>query len=453
MIQNGFIFDANRCTGCNACQLACTLENELDFTVSWRKVFSFNPDHLPDQPVFHLSLACNHCVDPDCLRYCPTQAYQKDPETGLVLLNSEHCIGCRYCSWVCPYDAPVYDRQSGLMTKCTFCDHRQKEGREPACVVLCPTEALRSGRLDPYEMPPRSNGFPASKMGPAIRITPFRRGQQLPDEINMPFDSTMIEYYRRSIRTEKNKISLRNEWTLMVFSFISAILVGNVIAANHAPAILSPVQTVFLLVVCACVSLLHLGKKSRAYRAILNWRRSWLSREIIGFGLFSVLTVIQLYNSDHLTYIGFLTALTGMLMLYAMDRVYLALPGGYAQKWPSSSVLLTAMLFAALVTRTYTVFYLVLAVKMLLFFRSYLTRSGFTGKVIDLLPALRILIGFIVLPLSTLFALVPDSLQVLLLLGAELTDRILFYQNLEVITPDRQMTRDLQKALREGICA
>jgi DMSO reductase anchor subunit len=176
-----------------------------------------------------------------------------------------------------------------------------------------------------------------------------------------------------------------------------------------------------------------------------------LSREIIGFGLFSVLTLTWLYFSDDPAPFGFLSGLAGILMLYAMDRVYMALPGSYAQKWQSSSVLLTAILFAGLVTGTYAIFYLVLTVKVLLFLRSYRAGNRFNKKIFEPLPVLRILTGFIVLPFSTLLAAIPEPLPVLFLLAGEFIDRILFYQNLEVITPYRQMTRDLKEALRGRI--
>ena len=141
-MPNSFVFDPNRCTGCHACRVACGIENELAPERSWRRIETFNARHHPGVPLFHVSLACNHCAEPACMYACPALAYHRDRSTGAVLLDEGKCIGCRYCAWACPYDAPVFDDERGVMSKCTFCDHRLKEGRKPACTALCPTRAL-----------------------------------------------------------------------------------------------------------------------------------------------------------------------------------------------------------------------------------------------------------------------------------------------------------------------
>ena len=73
---------------------------------------------------------------------CPALAYERDAVTGAVLIRSELCIGCKYCSWACPYGAPQFEPDSGVMGKCTFCSHRLADGLKPACASLCPTGAL-----------------------------------------------------------------------------------------------------------------------------------------------------------------------------------------------------------------------------------------------------------------------------------------------------------------------
>ena len=98
----GFRFDPNLCTGCAACRLACTIENDLPFGRSWRRIETFNPTRAPSLPLYHLSLACNHCDTPACMHACPALAYRRDEETGAVLLDSSKCIGCKYCAWACP---------------------------------------------------------------------------------------------------------------------------------------------------------------------------------------------------------------------------------------------------------------------------------------------------------------------------------------------------------------
>ncbi len=137
----GFVLALDRCTGCGACVLACRLENDPGEGVTWRRVETLNPGRFEGGPTYHLSLACHHCSDPACLRACPAGAYSRR-EDGVVVLDTGRCLGCRYCGMACPFGAPSWDAEAGVMTKCTLCSHRLDEGLEPACVEACPTEAL-----------------------------------------------------------------------------------------------------------------------------------------------------------------------------------------------------------------------------------------------------------------------------------------------------------------------
>ena len=147
----GFRLDLGRCVGCGACVLACRIENRLPSQISWRRVLPVNAGRIGGGPTYHLSLACHHCESPACLQACPTGAYEIGDD-GVVSLVTDRCIGCRYCEMACPFGAPAYDHDTGVMTKCTYCDHRVSAGLEPACVAACPTGALeRAGdaRLSP----------------------------------------------------------------------------------------------------------------------------------------------------------------------------------------------------------------------------------------------------------------------------------------------------------------
>ena len=136
VVTRGFLFDVNRCTGCHACELACSTENELGWGRSWRQVVPFNEERRPGIPTFHLSLACNHCEEAPCMGQCPALAIGREPSTGAVLIDADRCIGCGYCSWVCPYDALRFDDDLSVMTKCTSCNHRLKEGLQR---MACPS--------------------------------------------------------------------------------------------------------------------------------------------------------------------------------------------------------------------------------------------------------------------------------------------------------------------------
>lgn len=92
-------------------------------------------------PTFRITVSCNHCENPACLAGCPAKAYTR--EDGIVKHDPEACIGCRYCIWVCPFDAPQYAPARGKVEKCNLCEHRRARGLEPACAAACPTGALK----------------------------------------------------------------------------------------------------------------------------------------------------------------------------------------------------------------------------------------------------------------------------------------------------------------------
>jgi len=137
----GFVLDLGRCVGCGACVLGCRLSNAWPAGVSWRRIVPFNLDRRGGGPTYHLSLSCHHCERPACVNACPAGAYTKRSD-GVVVLNEERCIGCRYCEMACPFDAPSYDGAAGVMTKCHLCSERIDSRLQPACVAACPTEAL-----------------------------------------------------------------------------------------------------------------------------------------------------------------------------------------------------------------------------------------------------------------------------------------------------------------------
>ncbi len=154
--QLGFYIDQRRCSGCKACQVACKDKNGLEVGrlfrhVSETKGGSFVPSGKAySQNVFayYTSIACNHCEDPKCVTNCPSGAMNKRVEDGIVVVDESKCIGCRYCTWACPYGAPQYNASIGKMTKCDFCFDLIAKGEEPACVAACPLQVIEYGPID-----------------------------------------------------------------------------------------------------------------------------------------------------------------------------------------------------------------------------------------------------------------------------------------------------------------
>jgi anaerobic dimethyl sulfoxide reductase subunit B (iron-sulfur subunit) len=156
MKQPAFFLDTQTCTGCKTCVIACRDKHNLPKGVRWRRVVEFAggewqrlPDSTFSQNVFayYLSISCNHCQNPICVHACPSKAMVQDA-CGIVTIDPDKCVGCRYCAWVCPYSAPQFDPLLGRMTKCDFCRDELEQNRPPACVAACPTRALGFGERD-----------------------------------------------------------------------------------------------------------------------------------------------------------------------------------------------------------------------------------------------------------------------------------------------------------------
>lgn len=151
-----FFLDVQRCTGCKTCILACRDKNDLGSGIRWRRVVEFSggkwcrrADGTVTQDVFayYISVSCNHCQDPICVKSCPTTAMSQDLN-GIVSVDPTKCVGCRYCQWVCPYSAPQFDPSTGQVSKCDFCRDEVKNDGSPACVSSCPTRALQFAEYD-----------------------------------------------------------------------------------------------------------------------------------------------------------------------------------------------------------------------------------------------------------------------------------------------------------------
>lgn len=442
-MQQGFVFDINKCTGCQACAIACEIENELEPGANWRQVTTFNDGHVPGVLSFHLSIACNHCVDAPCMKNCPALAYSKDPATGAVTINPDQCIGCRYCAWACPYDAPRFSHEKGVVEKCTFCDHRLAEGLTPACVTSCPTGALTLGEHRYGFRNKPVPGFPSAEAEPAIRFIPLEAGRELP-EANMP-EAVATAPRRESERS--SNVTLRGEWVLVAFTLIVAGLLGAFVTMRDAGR-----GDALIYLACGAVGMvattLHLGRWERAYRAVLNWRGSWLSREIILVSAFLGLSFVSLFFGIAGEAGRGMAVVLGIAALYAIDRVY-HVAGTQGLGAHSAQTLLTGFLFVGLFSGDPLRAGVVVAIKLVLY---VIRKQRFASERRPLRPALsalRVTLGVLV-PAVLWAAMLQGSdgsalwpVIVAAVLAGEVIDRCEFYMELDVPTLPAVSNRDL----------
>jgi len=187
-VQFAYALDLSRCVGCRRCVYACVKENNQsrDPQIHWIRVaqmekekgvdfanadYYYEPETVPEKDHAYVPVACQQCRKPPCVKVCPVGATWKEPD-GIVVIDYDWCIGCRYCMAACPYGARHFNwrephvpteeinpdthlygnrpRPKGVVEKCTFCIQRTRKGRYPACVEVCPVGARKFGNiLDP----------------------------------------------------------------------------------------------------------------------------------------------------------------------------------------------------------------------------------------------------------------------------------------------------------------
>ncbi len=145
-MQYGFLMDHRRCIGCHACTVACKAENDVPVG-SFRTWVKYTEAGVFPAVKRHFSvLRCNHCTKAPCVTICPVNALEKRKD-GIVDIDRDACIGCRACMQGCPFDAIYLNEDSGAVEKCHYCAHRIEKNLEPACVIVCPEQAIVAGDL------------------------------------------------------------------------------------------------------------------------------------------------------------------------------------------------------------------------------------------------------------------------------------------------------------------
>lgn len=289
--QFAFDVDLDACSGCKACVTACHNLNGLEPEETWRGVGMLvgGTSQLP--VVQHVTTACHHCLEPACLSGCPVLAYEKDPVTGIVRHLDDQCIGCQYCILKCPYDVPKYSHSKGIVRKCDMCSNRLAAGEAPACVQACPHEAIRItivNRLQAAEECEANLFLPgAPEPGYTLPTTVYKTERVLPRNL-LPAD-----YYAARPQHAHWPLIL-----MLVFTqaSVGTFVVDQLLANLRGDAALDDGVhrgAAFVLGMLGLVaSIFHLGRPRFAYRAWIGLRTSWLSREILAFGIFAGLASI-----------------------------------------------------------------------------------------------------------------------------------------------------------------
>jgi len=348
-----FTFDESSCSGCKACQAACKDKNNLPLGVLWRRVYEVSGGKWTQTGeawtstvfAYNLSIACNHCVYPKCAGVCPVDAYEVRPD-GIVLINTQKCIGCGYCAWACPYDAPQVDKSAGHLTKCNLCYDNLDAGLPPACVAACPLRCLELVEISDqgiedrglvlWKVPGAEHPFPLPKLSrtePHLVIKPHPGVKQVGEGTHVS--------NREETSPAQYRATARGEIPLIIFTLLAQMAIGAFGTILMIYWVLSDkqvaVQITFIpllavgvaVTVALLVSLFHLRTPKNAWRALTHLRKSWLSREILftsGFvGLWAIHTGLRLFQIDTFsvwTSLAALTAFCGLAAVYSMQRVY-----------------------------------------------------------------------------------------------------------------------------------
>lgn len=388
--QHGFFFNADNCIGCHACESACSEKNDVPAHIAFRSVGFVEGGTYPDYQRINISMACNHCDDPVCLKGCPTRAYTKFAEYGAVLQDPDICFGCGYCTWVCPYNAPQLDPVKGEVSKCNMCVDRLEVNLKPACVAACLGNALDFGVIENIpegriqaktEIP----GFPNPEIThPNIRFQQTRtthremtRTDTMPlkyhrDDAEGKFKPVVDEKLGKERHWNLKKLLTSHESAHVIFTLCTQATIGAFAMLmlgmwlNIEPVTLLKntsafIPLIFVIVAVSTVGLfklnMHLGKPHRFYRGFNNLRLSPVSREIAGvsmfytgllgyavFGLFDNAVSLLIANV-----FAAVSVLSGAIGLYYMYKLYRIPARPFWDHWQTGTAFVgTALSFGAL---------------------------------------------------------------------------------------------------------
>ena len=364
--QYRFHFDMTRCIGCRCCEVACNEQNGNGAEVTWRRVGEIEGGSFPHVRRYHLSMACNHCLEPSCLEGCPTEAYEK-LDNGIVKHNADACIGCQYCTWNCPYGVPQFNPERRIVTKCHMCTDRMGSDSLPACVEACPVQAIQIEKVNVEAWRNAIDTANAPGVPPAD-LTLSTTRITLPDDLPDDFGKVAAQ----------KLLPEAAHWSLVYFLTVGQASVGAAVSALGlllaGESALSRVMSVIAALVghaALAGTLFHLGRPAHAFKAVRGFKRSWLSREVVAFSVYAgavlvpasyallplLLGVALVPDWLNAAALG-LSAISGLVGVYTSVRIY-RIPARPAWDTPrtTQSFFLSSVLLGAATTLTAACFF------------------------------------------------------------------------------------------------
>jgi formate dehydrogenase iron-sulfur subunit len=327
--QYAFEVDLDACSGCKACVSACHTLNGLDEHETWRGVGLLRSNSALMPVLQHVTTACHHCIDPGCLKGCPVLAYEKDPLTGIVRHLDDQCFGCKYCTMMCPYEVPQYSQSLGIVRKCDMCSQRLAIGEAPACVQACPNSAIRISLVNVERPTPATEPLPG-------RLVPTAPSSLLtqPTTRYLSRSTAGSEVYSQESIAE---VVQPGHLPLVAMLVLTQASVGLWFAAISTHLLRATNATGMLVaaIIATCLgifgfhlALLHLGRPWLAFRSVLGWRTSWLSREAIAFGVYLGLSLtaalLWMMNNQWAVPASLVTIGVGVGAVFCSAMIYVA---------------------------------------------------------------------------------------------------------------------------------
>lgn len=453
MKKRAFIFDTNRCVGCMACVVGCSIENGTELPINWRTVNSHNLIKHPDLPVFHFSLACNHCEEALCMKHCPSLAYTKDELTGAIIHQAEACIGCTYCTWACPYDAPQFNPRTKIVEKCNFCIDRISDGLKTACAEACPVNALDfAWEEDIDESAYLTPGFVNVGIKPSIQLIPLRNETTQPKIQNIDAVSISSEKALSYIEKPESKVELKKEWPLVLFTLAVSVLLAWFASSLSSGTEISLVGFLALAGAAIVLSAFHIGKKMRMWRFMLNLRHSWLSREIVSFSAFVGFAALSIMFDLRL--MGYLAIAFGVVTLVSVDMLYQFFIRDEKLKIHSSQLILTAPFLWAYLSGYWELLGVFISLKIALYLYRKLStfKKQFCLRILISILRLCLLCSPILLYWFNFDFISNQYFNVFLsfFLIGEAIDRLEFYYDSDIKTPKAELREESIHQLKQS---